>query len=30
VDWRRELLSGEEGIGEFEEGVSAVMEALEE
>jgi hypothetical protein len=25
VDWRRDLLSGKEGIGEFEEGVSAAM-----
>jgi hypothetical protein len=27
VDWRRECLCGEEGVGEFEEGVSAAMEA---
>jgi hypothetical protein len=27
VHWRRDLLSGEEGIGEFEESVSAAMEA---
>jgi hypothetical protein len=27
VDWRGDLLSGEEGVGEFEEGVSAAMEA---
>jgi hypothetical protein len=27
VDWRGDLLSGEEGISEFEEGVSATMEA---
>jgi hypothetical protein len=30
VDWRRDLLSSEEGIGEFEEGVSAAMEAVVE
>jgi hypothetical protein len=30
VDWRRDLLGAEEGIGEFEEGVSAAMEAVVE
>jgi hypothetical protein len=30
VDWRRDLLSGEEGVSEFEEGVSAAMEAFVE
>jgi hypothetical protein len=30
VDWRRDLLGGEEGVGEFEEGVSAAMEAVVE
>jgi hypothetical protein len=30
VDWRRDLLGGEERIGEFEERVSAAMEAVVE
>jgi hypothetical protein len=30
VHWRRDLLSAEERIGEFEEGVSAAMEAVVE
>jgi hypothetical protein len=30
VDWRRYRLCGEEGVGEFEEGVSAAMEAVVE
>jgi len=30
VDWRRYHLCGEEGVGEFEEGVSATMEAVVE
>jgi hypothetical protein len=30
VNWRRECLCGEEGVGEFEEGVSAAMKAVVE
>jgi hypothetical protein len=30
VDWRRDRLCGEESVGEFEEGVSATMEAVVE
>jgi len=30
VDWRRDRLCGEEGVGKFEEGVSAAMEAVVE
>jgi hypothetical protein len=30
VDWRRDRLCREEGISEFEEGVSAAMEAVVE
>jgi hypothetical protein len=30
VHWRRDCLCGEESVGEFEEGVSAAMEAVVE
>jgi len=30
VDWRRYCFCAEEGVGEFEEGVSAAMEAFVE
>jgi hypothetical protein len=30
VDWRRDCLCAEEGVGEFEEGLSAAMEAVVE
>ena len=30
VDWRRDCLCAEKGVGEFEEGLSAAMEAVVE